>query len=136
MVIAARLLTNYTFILWRISGWQSLIIFCYTKLPRNSEFERTLILFLSFLFSHSLFSLSFSWFDQALIKLSFPNSQTSNFELSHVLFSVTLKTSLLRLIPVNFSTAPNMQRKQHIMKWLHLFDVNIKKKFIIKEHYK
>ena len=57
--IAARLLTNYTFALWRISGWQSLIIFCYIKLPRNSEFEQTLILFLSFLFSHSLFSLSF-----------------------------------------------------------------------------
>ena len=52
-VIAARLLTNYTFVLWRISGWQSLVIFCYTKLPRDWEFEQTLISFLSF----SLFTL-------------------------------------------------------------------------------
>ena len=93
-------------------------------MPRNSEVEQTLILFLSFLFSHSLFS------------LSFPNSQTSHLELSHVLFSVTLKASLLHLIPVNFSTASNQQRRQHIIKWLHLFDANIKEKFIMKEHYK
>ena len=44
-VIAARLLTNYTFVLQRISGCKFLIIFCYTEqlLPRNSEFGRTLI---------------------------------------------------------------------------------------------
>ena len=29
-----------------------------------------------------------------------------------------------------------MQRKQHIMKRLHLFDTNIKEKFIMKKHYR
>ena len=57
-VIPARILTNYTFVLWRVSGWLFLIIFWYTESPRNTEFEQSLILFLSFLFSNSLFSLS------------------------------------------------------------------------------
>ena len=63
------------------------------KIAKELRFEQTLILFLSFLFSHSLFSLSFLQFDQTLIKLSFPNSQTSQSQLSHVLFLVTLKAS-------------------------------------------
>ena len=106
------------------------------KITKELGFEQTLTLFLSFLFSHFLFSLSFLQFDQTLIKLSFPNSQTSHSKLSHVLFSVTLKASQLRLFPVNFSTASSVQRKQLIMKWLHLFDTNIKEKFIMKEHHK
>ena len=48
-VIATRLLTNYTSVLLRISGWQ---------LPRNSEFHSEFKQ-LSFLSSHSLILLSF-----------------------------------------------------------------------------
>ena len=106
------------------------------RIAKELRFEQALIIFLSVLFSHSLFSLSFLPFGQTLIKLSFPNSQTSHSKLSHVLFSVTLKASQLRLFPVNFSTASSVQRKQLIMKWLHLFDTNIKGKFIMKEHHK
>ena len=63
------------------------------KIAKELRFEQTLILFLSFLFSHSLFPLSFLPFDQTLILLSFPNFQTSHSKLSHVLFLVTLKAS-------------------------------------------
>ena len=63
------------------------------KIAKKLRFEQTLILFLSFLFSHSPFPLSFLPFDQTLIKLSFPNFQTSHSKLSHVLFLVTLKAS-------------------------------------------
>ena len=42
-VIAARLLTNFTFVLQRIFKWKFLIIFCYTEVifPRYSESNRT-----------------------------------------------------------------------------------------------
>ena len=70
------------------------------------------------------------------MKLSFPNSLTSQFKLSHVLFSVTLKASSASSVPVNLLNASVVQRKQHIMKWFRLFDTNIKEKFIMKEHYK
>ena len=44
-VIAASLLTNFTFVLQKISEWQFLIIFCYTELlfPRNPESNGTLL---------------------------------------------------------------------------------------------
>ena len=63
------------------------------RIAKELRFEQALIIFLSVLFSHSLFSLSFLPFGQTLIKLSFPNSQTSHSKLSHVLFLVTLKAS-------------------------------------------
>ena len=63
------------------------------RIAKELGFEQALIIFLSVLFSHSLFSLSFLPFGQTLIKLSFPNSQTSHSKLSHVLFLVTLKAS-------------------------------------------
>ena len=55
-----------------------------------------------FLFSQSLFSLSFLPFDQTIIKPSFPISQISHFKLSHVLFLVTLKA----LSALSFSSKP------------------------------
>ena len=44
-VIAARLSTNFTFVLQRIPEWQFLIIFCYTELSFPSHFksDQTLI---------------------------------------------------------------------------------------------
>ena len=44
-VITATLLTNFTFVLWRISEWQFLIILYYTELllSRHSEYDRTII---------------------------------------------------------------------------------------------
>ena len=43
-IIAAMLLTNFTFVLQRISEWKFLMIFNYTELlPRHSESDRTLI---------------------------------------------------------------------------------------------
>ena len=63
------------------------------RFAKELGFEQTLILFLSFLYSRSLFPLAFLPFDQTLIKLSFPNFQTSHFKLSHVLFLITLKAS-------------------------------------------
>ena len=41
--IAARLLTNFTFVLQRISKWKFLFIFCYTEVlfSRHSESNRT-----------------------------------------------------------------------------------------------
>ena len=44
-VITARILTNFTLVLQRISVWQFLMIFCYTELlfARHSECDRTLI---------------------------------------------------------------------------------------------
>ena len=44
-VIAAKLLTNFTFVLWNIPEWQFLIFFCYTELlfPSHSESDGTLI---------------------------------------------------------------------------------------------
>ena len=63
------------------------------RFAKELGFEHTLISFLSFLYSRSLFPLAFLTFDQTLIKLSFPNFQTSHFKLSHVLFLITLKAS-------------------------------------------
>ena len=63
------------------------------RISKELGFEQTLILFLSFLLCHSLFSLSFLTFGETLIKLSFPNSQASHSKLSHILFLVTLKVS-------------------------------------------
>ena len=44
-VIAARLLTNFTFVVYRISEQKFLVIFCYAELllPRHSESDRTLL---------------------------------------------------------------------------------------------
>ena len=99
-VMAARLLTNLTFMLWRIFIWKFLIIFCYMEglFPRHSESNRTRIFLEQALQSvQKLFFQKYSGKSFQEDKCSSPKSKQyfrkKMYVMELVLFSVMLRAS-------------------------------------------
>ena len=132
-VIAARVSTNFTFVLQQISKSQFLILFCYTELLflSHSESERPLI------YSTTSRSESLEIFFQ---KYSEKIPRKANVVAPNLSNIFRKKMSVMKCLCLVFITLKASQ--QHIMKltnkkeWLHLFNTIINEKFVMKEKYK